>query len=92
MPLEGSSRDRLVRIVGVGLWLIALVGAGMPRALGRHFHVDEAQTAYDTALLGVHGRPDLATGTAPVLVAAQDDVAGQAVPQPRSRGPPNLPT
>jgi hypothetical protein len=29
---------------------------------------------------------------APVLVAAQDDVAGEAVPQPRSRGPPNFPT
>ena len=29
---------------------------------------------------------------APALVAAQDDVAGQVVPQPRSRGPPNLST
>lgn len=59
---------RLVLLGGVGVWLVALMTFGLPRALERHFHVDEIQIAYEAALLGVHDLPAFANGTAPSLI------------------------
>ena len=62
-------RSRLLVLLGTGAWLLALVGVGLPRALERHFHVDEVQLAYDAALFGVHHLPDHATITSPIVIA-----------------------
>lgn len=57
-------------MAALGAWLAFCFAVGLPRALERHFHVDEVQVAYEIALSSVHRRPDLSNGTGPFLVLA----------------------
>lgn len=47
---------------------MGVTALGLPRALGRHFHVDEFQVAYNAALSGVHHTPGDANFITPVVV------------------------
>lgn len=63
-----SERGELVGLALVLGWALALVLAGAPLALTRHFHVDELQASYNAALWGLHRLPELSNYAAPFLV------------------------
>ncbi|HTE06922.1 MAG TPA: hypothetical protein VK824_12060 [Planctomycetota bacterium] len=59
---------RLVHLAAAGVWLIGMVAIGLPHAIWRHVHVDEAQIAYNIALWGVHGLDSYTNYAAPFMV------------------------
>ena len=67
-PGPSSPARRALLLAAVGVWLIGMTAIGLPRAVSRHFHIDEVQVAYNIALSSVHGIPDYCNGIVPVVV------------------------
>lgn len=60
--------QRTLLLLGFGLWVLGFAALAVPKALDRHFHADEFQVAYNSALWGVHALPTHTNYTLPYLL------------------------